>query len=449
MKPPGPPDDVFARRFLPDGSRYAGSVAPRCWPLDLNAIERDNYARHRQAFLGRHAVENPPRRNDTSALRDLADAFKQLVEDRGRWGRSTTIQAGESLKRFDLIGFDDIKLTTTAAYLVRNLIPAQGLIVVWGPPKCGKSFWTLDLIMHIACRWEYRGRRVKQGLAIYVGCEGEFAIPARIEALRQTKLAEGAESPAFHLILTRLAFASDVDQLIADIRTQLGTEAPVVIVIDTLNRSIEGSESSDEDMSNYVKAADTRREAFGCAVIIILHCGINDARPRGHTSLTGAADAQIAVKKDAAGIVTTKVEYLKDGPDGETTTSRLKVIEVGLDDEGEIITSCVVEEVHALRAATKTATKLPSPMARKFHDALTNAAAKTGDMRITEQQWIDELVQRGIIGSEKSNRQRALVSKYRRELIGADWIAWNGGITWSTKDRQTRHPPSATTATVA
>jgi hypothetical protein len=34
-------------------------------------------------------------------------------------------------------------------------------------------------------------------------------------------------------------------------------------------------------------------------VVIVHHCGIEGTRPRGHSSLTGAADAQLAVKRDA------------------------------------------------------------------------------------------------------------------------------------------------------
>jgi len=33
------------------------------------------------------------------------------------------------------------------------------------------------------------------------------------------------------------------------------------------------------------------RNAFGCAVIVVHHCGIDATRPRGHTSLAGAVDA--------------------------------------------------------------------------------------------------------------------------------------------------------------
>ena len=166
--------------------------------------------------------------------------------------------------------------------------------MIWGPPKCGKSFWTFDLAMHIALDWEYRGRRVKQGTVVYVACEGERGLGARVEAFRRSKLAEDSAVPGFHLLTTRLDLVADQHQLIEDIRAQLGDDLPVAVVVDTLNRSIAGSESSDEDMGAYVKAADAIREAFTCAVVIIHHCGIDDKRPRGHTSLTGAADAQIS-----------------------------------------------------------------------------------------------------------------------------------------------------------
>jgi RecA-family ATPase len=199
--------------------------------------------------------------------------------------------------RFTLLDASELRLNKAAAYLVKHIIPAQGLIVVWGPPKCGKSFWILDVVFHIALDWEYRGRRVKTGLVIYIGCEGEFAVPARVEAFRQEKIRGPIDPDKFKLILTSLDLVGEVNRLIDDIAAQLGDRTPAIIVVDTLNRSLAGSESSDEDMGNYVKAADLVREKFKCAVAIIHHCGYNDSHPRGHTSLAGAADAQIAVKR--------------------------------------------------------------------------------------------------------------------------------------------------------
>jgi hypothetical protein len=69
-------------------------------------------------------------------------------------------------------------------------------------------------------------------------------------------------------------------------------------------------------MAAYIKAADATGAAFECAVIVIHHCGIDGTRPRGHISLTGAADVQISIKRDSTGNIVAEVEYAKDMPDG-------------------------------------------------------------------------------------------------------------------------------------
>ena len=87
-------------------------------------------------------------------------------------------------------------------------------------------------------------------------------------------------------------------------------------MLDTLNRSIDGSESRDQDMGAYLDAAGAIQQAFDCVVLIVHHCGIDGTRPRGHTSITGTCEAQIAVKRDAADNVIAEVEYMKDGAAG-------------------------------------------------------------------------------------------------------------------------------------
>src|SRR5262245_44738889 len=132
---------------------------------------------------------------------------------------------------------------------------------------------------------------------------------------------------------TRLDLVRDHTGLIASIQGQ--SETPVLVLLDTLNRSLRGSESSDEDMTAYVRAADAIREAFECAVLIVHHCGVDANRPRGHTSLTGTADAQLAVKRDAANNVIVTVEHMKDGAEGAIVVSRLERVEIGTDEDGD------------------------------------------------------------------------------------------------------------------
>src|SRR5262249_21988738 len=88
-------------------------------------------------------------------------------------------------KHFAVLAFEEITIDTAPAYLVRGLMPRTGLVIIWGPPKCGKSFWVFDLFMHVALGWDYRGHRVQQGPVVYCAPEGAHGFKARVEAFRQ------------------------------------------------------------------------------------------------------------------------------------------------------------------------------------------------------------------------------------------------------------------------
>lgn len=237
------------------------------------------------------------------------------------------------------VPFREIQLSTASRYIVKGIIPATGLVVVWGPPKCGKSFFVYDMCAHVAANWTYRDRRVKQCPVVYFALEGQQGFVARLQAFRD---AHDVVDMPFYLSADRIMLPHDGFAIVDSIKRQFPEVAPGIVVLDTLNRSIAGSENDPEDMGQYVRAADAIREAFECAVIVVHHCGVEGARPRGHTSLTGAADAQIAVKRDEADNIVATVEYMKDGPQGDQVASRLEQVVVGHDDDGDEITSCVV-----------------------------------------------------------------------------------------------------------
>jgi hypothetical protein len=260
--------------------------------------------------------------------------------------------------RIKLVPFDKITLSTDRHYLVKGLIPYPGLTVIWGPPKCGKSFWTLDIVMSVVLGKSYRRRRVQQGPVVYCAFEGQSGVRQRIEAYRQRHIAEGAEGIPFFLQSVTLDLIKEHSDLIAAI--QANGVIPVAVVLDTLNRSLNGSESSDEDMGAYVRAADAIRETFNCSVLVVHHCGVNDTRPRGHTSLTGAADAQLSVKRDYAENIVTSVEFMKDGEAGAEIISKLDFFEIGLDEDGDPITCGVVVEAEAPAKAMREAKLRPN-----------------------------------------------------------------------------------------
>jgi AAA domain len=347
-------------------------------------------------------------------------------------------------KRFELIPLDKIAFDTTPSYLVKNILPRVGLCVFWGPPKCGKSFLVFDLMMHVALGWTYRDRKVKQGAVVYCALEGCAAFKNRVEAFRLTRLADTANNVPFYLMASPLALVADHAALIASIRATLVDTKPAAVVIDTLNRSLAGSESDDRDMAAYVKAADAIRDAFDCAVVIVHHCGHEGTRPRGHSSLIGAVDAQIAIKRDNADNVIATIELMKDGQQGDEFTSRLEVVEVGIDDDGDKITSCVIETVEGRQPSRDDNVAKLTKGAKIALDALRDAIGECGEVPpvsnhipsgvkcVTIDQWREYAIKRGISTSDKESGIRMAFGRATDCLNAARRVAIWDGYAWPT-----------------
>jgi hypothetical protein len=266
---------------------------------------------------------------------------------------------------------------TEQTYLVDELIPIKGIVVIWSPPKSFKSFVALDISLHVALGWEYHDRAVQQGLVVYCAFEGGHGFDKRIEAQRQYYNLEGQDLPM--PVLKGMAnLITDHKLMVHEIAYQLKTEydgaKPVAVVLDTLNRSFVGSESKDTDMANYVRAAEAIRAAFDCVCIIIHHCGWDESRPRGHSSLPAAVDAQLSLVRDEDRATLT-VEYMRDGVEGTQVLLMKKTVVIGEDDNGKEKTSLVMvradDDVDAGAPASKRR-EWPASL-QIFHKAVNEA----------------------------------------------------------------------------
>jgi AAA domain len=176
--------------------------------------------------------------------------------------------------------------------------------------------------------------------------EGKKGFERRIEAYRRWHGI--TEDVPFYVIATALDLINEHVALANDIKVALGDLVPGVVVIDTLNRSLAGSENDPKDMGAYLSAAEYVSRAFDdCAVLIAHHCGVEGTRPRGHTSLGGTLECQISVKKTESGLVIAKVELAKDMEEGAEIVSKLEEVQLLPDREGTLRTSCVLVETSA------------------------------------------------------------------------------------------------------
>ena len=179
------------------------------------------------------------RANGSAALREATDRSGNHGNQLGNM---------RSGNRFNLIRFDQIERKQTAAYLIKGVIPRTGIVVIWGKPKCGKSFWTFDAMLHVAIGRDYRGRPVARGTVVYLALEGQDGFGDRAEAFRLKHLKVGDSVPEFYLVKERTDLTREHFELVKCIKSQCG-DPPSAVVIDMMNRSLVGSESKDEDMA--------------------------------------------------------------------------------------------------------------------------------------------------------------------------------------------------------
>lgn len=270
---------------------------------------------------------------------ELEDEFGSLVADK---------QAAvlEKLDRFKVEPLPVFHQRPHPGWIIKGLLPRAQLMVIYGAPGSGKSFITLDIAMAVARGEDWRGHRTTQGRVVYVAAEGAAGFRNRTQAYL---LAEGlADVPGFGVIPAAPSLLNDDYTLIAQ---SIGRCA--VLVVDTLSATTAGGdENSAETMTTIIDRCKRLADATGALVILVHHSGKDSSKgSRGHSSLLGAVDAEFEVIKDGTSH-TLRNSKQKDGEDGHRWGFALRQTVIGIDPDGDEITSCVVVEAEIPVAKT-------------------------------------------------------------------------------------------------
>jgi hypothetical protein len=121
-----------------------------------------------------------------------------------------------------------------------------------------------------------------------------------------------------------------------------------LVIVDTFAQVTPGAnENAAEDMGKALAHCRGIHVATGAVVLLVHHSGKDQSRgARGWSGLKGAMDTQIEVLKLATGRML-RVSKQKDGEDGLAWGFELDQVPVGQDEDGDLITSCVVRETDA------------------------------------------------------------------------------------------------------
>lgn len=277
-------------------------------------------------------------------------------------------QTAANKQRYKLLRADDLRNLPPLAWRVRGVLPAVGLAGLYGPSASGKSFLALDMAAAIAEGARWFDCRVTAAPVVYCALEGEAGFKLRVAAWEQSKGRPLPDGLAMVLQPFMLTQAQDVADLAAVV------PAGAVVFLDTLNRAAPtADENSSKDMGAILQAAKLLQSLINGLVVLISHTGKDASRGvRGHSSLFAAWDAAVEVSRDPAGERREwKVAKSKDGADGGSKGFSLTVIDMGLDADGEDMSSCVVAPADVADIQMKPLT----PSQARGLDALTETLA--------------------------------------------------------------------------
>lgn len=243
--------------------------------------------------------------------------------------------------RYRLLSPAQVAARPPLQWLVRCVLPAQGLACVYGKSGSGKSFIAMDLCAAIASGQRWFNYRVRPAPVAYVALEGEAGFSQRVLAWERHH--GRAMPPRLHFIMQPFDLRKPEDRADLPAAVRASGFAGGVLVIDTLNRASSGAdENTSADMGELIEAAKELERELGGLVLLIHHSGKDESKGlRGHSSLHGALDAAIEVTR-REGQRTWSIAKAKDGRDNRVHSFQLSEVEVGTDDEGEALTSCVV-----------------------------------------------------------------------------------------------------------
>jgi RecA-family ATPase len=291
-----------------------------------------------------------------------------------RGGRSPNVKPA----KFKVEPFDAVRIGEEPEHIVRDIIPARGLILDIGEPGSGKSFVAADLGLHVAMGKAWAGKAVRQGVVVYVTGEGASGFRKRLTAFRQQQ--RPAAGTPFYLIADAPDLGhrdGDAAALISRIREQI--ESPIaLIVLDTLATMMRGAdENSTGDASLFIDNCARIIAALDCAVLVVHHLGKDAAKgARGSSVLKAAADAEITIN-GTEGERTATVTKSKDGEAGQVLTFTLERVEI---EGAHEASSCVLQVVEGWQHSLRNKVMKVTGPAKIALDALQLAIDEAGEL---------------------------------------------------------------------
>jgi hypothetical protein len=230
---------------------------------------------------------------------------------------------------------------------VKDVLPATGVGMIFGPPSAGKSTLALDLAAHLSRGADWFGRRTRERTGtLILACEGAGSLGTRLDALGTDGGPMAVEAwDIGSLSTTGLAsLRPELERLDASWRELHGFGLGLV-VLDTISASgMIDDENANAKVAAALKALADFAGSVGAFGLAVHHPRKDGETFRGAGAFEGNTDLIFEVRRGTApGTGELSIYKARDAATGALGRFRLRQVTLGQDDDGEPITACVVE----------------------------------------------------------------------------------------------------------
>lgn len=241
---------------------------------------------------------------------------------------------------------DLLKKRVSREWIIKPLIPRRGIGQLYGGSGSGKSFLAIDITCRVAStpegeRGDWFGFKTTRCPVVYLALEGEDGIRNRFDACIRHH-GYDLEELADVLIFSKEQF---------DIRKEEDLQALVdavpkgaLVIVDTMVQSSPGADqNSSSDMSTIMDNAKALHKAIDGFVLLVAHTGKDESLgAAGWQGQKNNCDVQIQVERSFS-LRSWHARKVKDDRDDYAGNFNLDIVALGVDEDGDPITSCAVE----------------------------------------------------------------------------------------------------------
>lgn len=399
------------------------------WGLDL----WDEWSRGGAKYVNR--ADLAPHWNSWGRYKGRPITIQSLISMAGgvdvdEFDDLTTLPEQPQRARFEVVPVGSFAAGPSPEWIIKGLVPAAVSGVLFAESGAGKSFAIFDMGACVARGIPWNGRKVRQGRVVYIAAEGAGGLRKRAAAYGKFHGIDLDALP-FGIIADRPNLLKDDHRKIADQVNAWG--GADLLIVDTLAQSMAGGdENSGEDVGKVLAHAQALHAATGAMVILVHHSGKDATRgARGWSGLKAAMDCELEITREGEARVL-RVSKQKDGEDGLAFAFRLQTVDMGVDVDGDPITSCVVQWVDM--PATQRRGEPPEGWQRQVWEVVQdNLELCEGDVPIAL--ILDKTVERMPADPNGQDRRRDNAKRALDRLIQTKWLVLQGKCVAAQKGK--------------